>query len=425
MKHFFTLKRFFTLFLTIIIFLPATLFSQSERYPFNPYFLPPVFDKQFPNETITKISLPENPFTTQKFRSLELNIPLSFSTPEQELIYRLRKNAFRNFLRWNISSVNNIKFYFAGKAEAAEQIRPNIFRHLFTVEPEYEKTNNVNPTRYAPKRKYWITEWNSIFQFSQSYMSQNWYKGGIGNLNLLSVQKITANYQKNKLQFNNLLEWNLSFYTTPSDSLRSFRLGEDLVRTYSDFGLEAFGDKFFYSSNLEMKTKLFRSYKENTLLYTSTFLSPLEINVGIFGIKYQLNKTSSKDKYKKTSLTADLSPLSVQYTWVADSAVMLQNRYGIPADKGFLLNLGSTLNAKITINFNKQTTFNSRIKYFTNYKKTICEVENELNISLNRFFSTRLYLYGRFDDTPNIKRDDTLGYVQLYEMLTFGFKYTW
>jgi hypothetical protein len=203
------------------------------------------------------------------------------------------------------------------------------------------------------------------------------------------------------------------------------RLGEDLVRTYSNLGLKAFGDKFFYSSNLEIKTKLFRNYRENSPLYTSALLSPLEINMGVIGIKYQLNKTSPKDKYKKTSLAIDLSPLSVQYTWVADSSVLKLNRYGIPADKSFLLDLGSTLNATITISFNKQTTFSSRVKYFTNYKKTICEVENELNMPLNRFLSTRLYLYGRFDDTPAIKRDDTLGYLQINELLSFGFNYTW
>jgi hypothetical protein len=147
--------------------------------------------------------------------------------------------------------------------------------------------------------------------------------------------------------------------------------------------------------------------------------------MGILGMKYQYSKTSQKDKYRKIGLTVDVSPLAVQYVWVADSAVMQRNRYGVPANKHYLLDLGSTVNSKITFNINKQTTLTSRIKYFTSYKKVIVEVENELNMTLNRFFSTRLYLYGRFDDTQNIKKDDKLGFLQLNEILSFGFNYTW
>jgi len=372
-----------------------------------------------------KFSLPEILYVKREPLLLESNVRLSILTPKQDFIERLQKNAFRNYLRHNISAIKYTKSDFSGKVERVEQIRSNIFDHLFTVEPNYDQNFSIRPERYASKRRYWMIQWNNLMQFSQNYISKNWHKGGIGNLNLLSVQKVTANYQKDKMQFNNLLEWRLSFYTNPNDTLRAFRLGEDLLRTYSDFGLKAFKDKFYYSSNLEIKTKLFRNYKENSQIYTSAIFSPLEINMGIFGMKYQYNKTSPKDKYRKTSLTADLSPLSVQYTWVGDSAVLKINRYGIPADKSFLLDFGTTLNAKITFNINKQTTFNSRIKYFTNYKKVIFEMENELKISLNRYFTTRLYLYGRFDDTPTIKRDDKLGYLQLNELFSFGFDYTW
>jgi hypothetical protein len=404
---------------------PANLLSQESRFPLNPYCLPPVFDGNFPNDTIIRLPLPEDPYAKPKPLAPELDIPLSILTPQEVFIDRLRKEAYRNLLRHNIASVKYTRSDFSGEVEKIEQIRSNIFQNLFSVEADYSKTDIDRSTRYVPKRKYWILNWNSLLQFTQNYISKNWYNGGLGNQNLMSVQKYTFNYQRNKIQSNNLIEWKLSFYTNPNDTLRSFRIGDDLVRTYSDFGLKAFNDKFFYSANLEIKTKLFRSYKENSAIYTSSLFSPLQVNMGILGIKYQLNKTSKKDKNKKVNLAIDMSPLSVQYTWVADSAVMKQNRYGIPADKHFLLDVGSTLNAKITINFNKQVTFSSRIKYFTNYEKVIFEAENELNMSLNRYFSTRLYLYGRYDDTPKIKRDDRLGYVQLNEVLSFGFNYTW
>lgn len=425
MKHFFALKGVFVVFWVSMAFRPGDLLSQDGRFPFSPYFLPPVFDGNFPNDSLVQIPLPGDIYAQKNTPTLGPEVPISLFSPRQLFIEQLRKDAYRNFLREHISSVKYSVSDFLGEVERVEQIRPSVISNLFTVEAGRDKKDIDRSTRFVPKRKYWVTNWTSLLQFSQNYISKNWYNGGVGNQNLTSVQKLTVNYSKNKLQFNNLIEWKLSFYTNPNDTLRSFRVGEDLVRTYSDLGLKAFGDKFFYSSNLEVKSKLFRSYKENSQVYTSSLLSPLQINMGILGMKYQLSKTSQKDKNRKVNLAVDLSPLSVQYTWVADSAVMKQNRYGIPTDESFLLDVGSTLNAKVVVNFSKQITFSTRIKYFTNYEKVIFEAENELNLSLNRYFSTRLYLYGRFDDTPQIKRDDRLGYVQLNEVLSFGFNYTW
>jgi hypothetical protein len=425
MKQFFYFNRFLVLFWALIAFCAGELSAQNGRFPVSSYFLPPVYDGNFPNDTIVRVPLPEDPYAQRPGIVAGPDLRFAFRTPRQAWIERLRKEAFQHYLRHNIASIDYVWTDFAGEVEQLEQIRPNIFTNLFSVKATSEKKDIDHSTRFVPKRKYWKINWNSLLQFTQNYISKNWYNGGVGNQNLMSVQKFTFNYSKNNVQLNNLVEWKLSFYTNPNDTLRSIRIGEDLVRTYSDFGLKAFNDKFFYSANLEIKTRLFRSHKENSSVYTSSLFSPLQVNMGVVGIKYQLNRVSRRDKNKKMNLAVDLSPFAFQYTWVADSAVLRQNRYGIPADKRFLLDVGSTLNSKLTINFNKQVTFSSRLKYFTNYEKVIFEAENELNLSLNRYFSTRIYLYGRFDDTPKIKRDKNLGYFQLNEVLSFGFNYTW
>jgi hypothetical protein len=87
--------------------------------------------------------------------------------------------------------------------------------------------------------------------------------------------------------------------------------------------------------------------------------------------------------------------------------------------------LGSTINAKLIVNFNREITFTSRFKLFTNYEKTIIESENELNLSINRYFSTRLYFYPRFDDSKGMPKEKHLGYIQLNEVLSFGFNFKW
>lgn len=416
-------KNCILLWFMFLIF-PHNGFSQQQLITNDIYLLPLVFDGKFPVDV--SLTLPVDTILNKQTSWGERQEFLSIYNPAEEYIGNLRKQAYRDYVR---NHPNRIKYSYSDfpkEAEKIEEIKPNnLFDILFEAEPYFKKPALEKTTRYVPKRKYWILGGSSFLQFSQNKFSDNWYSGGVGNLNLVSVQKFTANYQKGKLQWNNYIEWKLSFYTNPNDSLRNFRLGDDMVRTYSDMGLKAFNDKFFYSSNLEIKTKLMKSYKENTMDYTSAFASPLQINMGILGMKYQLNKTSKKDKYKKVDLSVDVSPLSLQYTWVSDDKVLEQNRYGIEKNETYLLDLGSTMNAKLVWHINRQVSFSSRFKYFSNYEKSIAESENELNISLNRFFSTRFYLYGRFDDTDGIKKDDKLGYIQLNELFSFGFNYKW
>ncbi|MDR0412956.1 MAG: DUF3078 domain-containing protein [Dysgonamonadaceae bacterium] len=406
------------LMLAAVLSCPVCLTAQ-DRFPFNPYFLPVVFDGKISDDF--SVTLPEDSIRKEPALRQAFKLPEPPFDPEKA-VNRLRRMAYRSFLKNNMRAVKYTLSDFPGEVEKVEKIKPNIFQHIFAIEIETEKGDIDRSARFIPKRQYWSRSGNSLLQFSQNYISKNWYDGGVGNLNLLSVQNYTSSYKKGIVRFNNFVEWKLSFYTNSNDTVRNFRLGEDLIRTYTDFGLKAFNDKWSYSSNLEVKTKLLRNYKENSDEYISSIFSPLQINMGIFGMKYQLQKTSPNDKYKKCNLSIDLSLLSLQYTWLADKTID-PIRYGIKEGENSLLDLGSTLNAKIIVHFNRQVTFTSRLKYFTNYEKVILESENELNLPINRYFSTRLYVYGRFDDSKGLKRDPDLKYFQLNELLSFGFNY--
>lgn len=402
------------------MFLPA---QQPFLFSKQLYVLPMVFDQRFPVDI--SIALPADTFLKPDILDAAFHYQPSIFSEREKYIADLHRKAYRHFFQNNMRYVHYSKSDFSNGATEMTKIKPSGFLNaLFEVEPEIN--NSIHDiTRYRPERRYWFQNGSSLLQFSQNYLSDNWFNGGVGNLNLVSVQSLTLNYKKDKFQFNNFIEWKLSFYTTPNDTLRNFRIGDDLIRTYSDIGLKAFGDKFSYSSNLEIKTKLFKTYKENTTDYTSAFLSPLQINLGILGMKYQLTKKWENDKYRKLNLVVDVSPLSAQYTWVSDKEVKKINRYGIPADKNYLLDLGSTINAKFVYNLNRQTAFSSRLKYFTNYEKNIVESENEILFSINRYFSTRIYIYARYDDTKGITHDPRFGLFQLNEVLSFGFNYKW
>ena len=303
------------------------------------------------------------------------------------------------------------------------EIKVNPLKNLFAVEMNPDFLSKGTPERFH-YRKNWIITGNHLLQFSQNYISDNWYKGGVGSLNILSNQNVKFDYKKNKMQFSSFFEWNVNFYTVPNDALRKTRIGTDILRSYSNFGLKTFSKQWFYSTNVELKTQMLNNYGEDTQIKTSSFLAPFYANVGVLGIRYELDKEFAKNKYKLLKFSAELSPLSVKYIYIRDSEVSPM-RHGIPQDKNSVLYLGSLVNATIDFKISKSTSFKSRLKYFTNYEKMEVESENELNFSINRYFSTRIYLYLRYDNGENIPRDPTLGYLQVNELLSFGFKYTW
>jgi len=371
----------------------------------NPYALPKLSDcDDFVPDFYTALGMPDSFFEEKRW--------------EQEL----RRKAYLYLTSVDPSIVKYTLDDLPEKVEVIEQLELNPLKNLFKVEANTDIAHAGIPEKFV-FRKYWFVNGNHLLQFSQNHISENWNNGGVGNLNFLSNQNMKVNYEKNKIQFSSYFEWNMSLFTNPKDTLRATKIGTDLLRSYSNFGFRAFGKQWFYSSNLELKTQVFNNYKENTQTKISSFISPFSLNMGILGMRYELDKKFQNNKYKSYKLSVDYSPLSVKYTYVGDSAVD-PTRYGIEAGKNSQTDFGSTVNATLNYNISRAASLKSRFKYFTNFEKVEVESENEVIFSINRYFSTRLYLYLRYDDCKKL-RDPKLGYFQINELLSFGFNYKW
>ncbi|MDL2256620.1 DUF3078 domain-containing protein [Bacteroidales bacterium OttesenSCG-928-I14] len=385
----------------------------------NPYLIPTVFNGELPFDKTIKI---DNILSQAKE-------PFSFVLPEtgrfltkNAYIDSLRKASYNNYVRSCFQNIRYTKDSLSRVVIEESMDSENIFRRLFEVE-ESKNIPKDPIQRFTPKARFWQTAGSSLLQVSQNYISDNWYKGGNSNLNLLSVQKISLKYKKKKVSFNNDTEWKLSFNNNTKDTTNNFQISEDMVRSFSDFGIKAFHKQWSYSTSLEIKTQTLRNRKvegDKEVLVSSAF-APLYVNLAI-GLKYDFNKSYSK--YKKVGFDANMSPLALQSKFVFNNEVD-PKRYGIEDGKKHTVDFGSTINAKISVQFNKHISFNSRFKYFTNYSKIEIESENELNMQLSQYFSTRFFIYARFDDAPGIKIDDKLGRIQLNELLSFGFNYKW
>ena len=364
---------------------------------------------------------PECSLTKPLFPPLRFSNHKLFEDVAQKSI--ITKDAYNYLIYNNIRQINHTIADFTGKVEPLEKIHSNVLHLLFDIDDDKNQDKMHTPELFTPKRKYWIFSGNHKIQLSQNYISQNWYTGGAQSFNLINRHDISYNYKKDKFQINNSAEWRLNLYTNPNDTIRLGSIGEDLVRTYSNFGIQAINN-WFYSSNIEIKTQLFKNFDENSEQAISSIFAPLYINIGFLGIRYQIEKLFPEVRGKKINFNTDISPLSIKYIAVLNKEID-PKRFGIRDGAWHLTNFGSTVNAKLVFYFNKYVNFTSRFYYFTNYETVTSELENTLNMPINRYFSTSLYLYVRYDDNKQLTSDQTWGYYQVNELVSFGFNYNW
>ena len=159
-------------------------------------------------------------------------------------------------------------------------------------------------------------------------------------------------------------------------------------------------------------TQLFNSYKPNEIEKRSAFFSPGEFNIGV-GMSY--NKKIAERKFETSVM---LAPLSYNLKFSLNEE--LASNAGIKEGR-FDNQVGSSLEGTFKWEFYPNLTWTSRVFYFTDYKSILADIETGLNFVFNRFFSTKIYLHARYDDS--IDKNDHGNHLQFKEMLSFGFNY--
>ena len=161
------------------------------------------------------------------------------------------------------------------------------------------------------------------------------------------------------------------------------------------------------------------------MIKSAAFLAPFTVNVGA-GMTYAV-----KPKFKKPDRALDLSlsiePISLKYMYSRDTTIHLAAYFAKDENGNYehkLRTLGSTVAMTQTVKFNKNIALYTRLNYFTNYERVIGELENKLDISLNRFFSTTLHIHLRYDDGIT-KTEGWDSFLQVNEIFSFGFSYKW
>ena len=87
--------------------------------------------------------------------------------------------------------------------------------------------------------------------------------------------------------------------------------------------------------------------------------------------------------------------------------------------------IGSKLEANMTFNINRNVSWTSRFYYFTDYHRITGEFENTFNLQISRFFFQpgSIFTFAMTMVLP--KNEDFDSYLQINELLSFGFNYKW
>lgn len=267
---------------------------------------------------------------------------------------------------------------------------------------------------YVKKPNFWTLKGDYYLQFLQNYVSDNWYKGGESNYSMLGSVTMQANYNnKQKVKWDNKLELRLGYQTSKGDTLHKYKTSEDLIRYTGKLGLQA-TKKWYYTLQVIAQTQFAKTLKSNDKFVYSDFMSPFKLNLSV-GMDYTVDWFNHRLKG-----STHIAPLAFNWKYVGRSS--LSTRYGLEEGQHGTTDYGSEFTVDLTWQFADNIRWKTRLYGYTTYKRAELEWENTITFQFNKYISTNIFLYPRFDDGATRKEGDS--YWQFKEFASVGFSYS-
>lgn len=339
----------------------------------------------------------------------------------RELYYKAVASRAENAYMMKLESANLHRIVYDAKdmprpeqlVFALQQEKPLLIDrpNPLTLGKVEKKTDYLPGLTYNP----WTTKGKYKLHFSETYVSPNWSKGGESNMAGLVTTYLEANYNNLKgVQFDNNLELKIGLNTVPSDTLRNLNVSTDQLRAVSKLGIRM-KNNWYYSLSSEFTTQLLNNYKKNTTDLKSSFLSPARLFVSL-GMDFK--KSDGKRGY---NLSVLLSPATYKLNYLYDNVNLDPAGYGIEAGKHFGSEIGSKVSSTLNWRFSERLNWSSKIYCFTDYTYLDSEWENTLDIMVNHYFSTQIFVHLKLDDRLQRQTGESL--LQLQQLLSFGMTY--
>ena len=284
--------------------------------------------------------------------------------------------------------------------------------------PEVAISDALLP-EFEQKKKHWLHTFNTGLQFSQAYVSKNWYQGGNNYLQLLfnfywDVQ-LNPTYHPNEI-FQSTLSYKLGVNSIEQSAVnRKYSLSEDNLQYNVKYGFKAF-KKWFYTLTGQFKTQFFKNYKTNTDIRTASFLSPADLNLGI-GMTYNY-----ANKKKTFNMTASIAPLSYNLKVCIDNEID-HAQFNIKPGHKTHNEFGSSGEVNMTWQATSNISMRTRLFAFTDYNYFQGNVETTWDFAINKFLSTQIYANLRYDSSSDFNICKWRHWM-LKEILSFGLSYS-
>lgn len=308
-----------------------------------------------------------------------------------------------------ISNIQDIKSIDVAPTKVAKLEVTQQAKNLLKTEAQPEPVDEFDQAwnLVVKKPNFWNIKSNLSLQFMQSYASSNWHNGANNYRNFLATSTIEANYNnKRGFKFDNKLEMRLGFQNSHNDETHDLRTHADQIRMTNKLGIQAIKN-WYYTISLQSWTQFYKGYNANDKTVYSDFMSPFESVLSV-GMDYSI-------KIKNFEFSANLSPFAGKLKYC--DRKRLVNNFGLK-DKHSKFEFGSNVTSNFKWTICKNIQWSGRIYYFTDYKKAQIQWENTINLKVNKYLSSKLYLYPRFDDSATKKPGKN--YFQFHEQLSVG-----
>ncbi len=330
-----------------------------------------------------------------------------------------RKRIYRQYMAVHSPEAveYNVRTLPEPPAEVVLTINPKDYTLESVMSKSSEVLDNSNITGPEIKKKHWLKTFRASLQFSQAYISPNWYQGGNNNLN--GILDIVYNVKLNeKFHPNYLFETNISYKlglnSAPDDPYRDYTISEDIFQATATLGIKAI-NKWYYSLNANFKTQLLNSYNKGTNDLRSALLAPGELNVGI-GMTYGTSNKKGTCKFDAT-----INPLSYNLMMCYNDHLNV-TAFNIEEGHKTSNKIGSSAELKLAWKIAHNISLNSRLFTFSDYSRWYADLENTMIFEINKYLTTQIYAHLRYDtNTPYV--DPDWHKLQIKEIFSLGITY--
>lgn len=286
----------------------------------------------------------------------------------------------------------------------------------------YKKTP---PPKHKKKIKYWDFGGTGNINFNQGYYS-HWVKGGENTAATTAMLKMSANWKKKNIQWENDGEFHFGVIKQQE---RLLRKNEDKIELNVKIGYQ-FYNYWYYSTFSSFKSQFTTGYDKypNDTIIISDFMAPAILTIGL-GFDYKPNKNFS----------LVISPITSISTYVLDTTKVDPTKHGLENDQTRKNEKGAYVRSKIKFDLTKDILIENTLDLFTNYSNKPENIDVNwqfaLAMKVNKYINTNINTHLIYDDdikVPIYEKDPQTGEdveikkgprVQFKEILSIGFSY--